>query len=155
MAESDIAQPSRAGPEHKRLDAFVGTWHTEGEIRASSSGPAARVHATDVYEWLPGGFFLIHRWDAHMPDGDTQGIEIIGYDGASSTYPMHSFDSQGNAGVMQASVEGDTWRFTGEALRFTGGFHDEGNTFAGVWEQRSGDGPDWLPWMDIKLTKVP
>lgn len=154
MTESDTAQPSGPSPEHKRLEAFVGTWRTEGEIRASSSGPAARFHATDVYEWLPGGFFLVHRWDAHMPDGETKGIEIIGYDGASRTYLMHFFDNQGNTGIMRGSVESGIWRFTGETLRFTGGFQDDGNTLVGVWEQRSGEGSDWRPWMDVKLTKV-
>jgi hypothetical protein len=137
----------------QRLEAFVGTWNTEGEIRASSSGPAAKIHATDTYEWLPGGFFLVHRWDAHMPDGNTQGIEIIGYDASSETYPMHSFDSQGNTGLMRASFEDGVWTFVGESLRFTGGFRDSGNTFAGVWEQRS-DGGDWLPWMDVTLRKA-
>jgi hypothetical protein len=136
MMTSDTASPPRPGPEHKRLDAFVGTWKTEGEIRAR-----------------PGRFFLIHRWDAHMPDGNTKGIEIIGYDASSKTYPMYSFDSEGNFGIMRASVKGDIWSFAGESLRFKGGFRDGGNTFAGIWEQRSRDGLKWVPWMDIRLRK--
>jgi Protein of unknown function (DUF1579) len=153
MTTSDTVSPPRPGPEHKRLDAFVGTWKTEGEIRASPSGSAVMIHATDTYEWLPGRFFLIHRWDAHMPDGNTKGIEIIGYDASSKTYPMHSFDSEGNFGIMRASVKGDIWSFAGESLRFKGGFRDGGNTFAGIWEQRSRDGLKWVPWMDIRLRK--
>lgn len=141
------------GPEHRRLEAFVGTWKTQGEARATAASPAVRFEASDSYEWLPGGFFLVHRWDAHMPDGQTQGIEIIGYDAESRTYTMHTFDNQGNAGVMQASVEGDTWTFTGESLRFTGSFRDGGNTIAGMWEQRSQDGSHWIPWLDVTLTK--
>lgn len=154
MRDNSTAQPPGPGPEHRRLDAFVGIWKTEGEIRASASGPAARFRATDTYEWLPGGFFLVHRFEAQMPDGETQGIEIIGYDAERKTYPMHSFDSQGNASVMQASVEDGTWIFTGEALRFTGSFQDGGNTITGLWEQRSDDGGQWLPWLDVKLTKA-
>jgi hypothetical protein len=146
-----MAEQPVPGPGHQRLGAFVGTWATEGEITA---GPPGKVKATDTYEWLPGGFFLLHRWDAHMPDGRTQGVEIIGYDAASQTYPMYSFDSAGNVGTMRAHVDGDAWTFEGESLRFTGGFRDGGETFAGAWEQRSGDGTEWSPWMDIKLSRV-
>jgi hypothetical protein len=51
-----------------------------------------------------------------------RGIEIIGYDQENKRYFMHSFDSSGSMGVMQAHVEHDTWRFVGEYMRFTGGF---------------------------------
>jgi hypothetical protein len=61
---------------------------------------------------------------------------------------------RGNAGVMQARVQDQVWTFTGESLRFTGGFRDDGNTFAGVWEQLSSDGVTWLPWMDVTLRKA-
>ena len=88
-----------------------------------------------------------------MPDGEFKGVEIIGYDASSQTYPMHAFDSWGNTAVMRATVEGDAWMFAGESMRFRGGFRDEGKTFAGVWEQRSRGGSNWLPWMDITLTK--
>lgn len=154
MTAGDTAQPPRPGPEQKRLEAFVGTWNTQGEIRGGDSGPAAKFHATDTYEWLPGGFFLVHRWDAHMPDGNTQGIEIIGYDASSKAYTMHTFDSQGNADTMRASIEGDIWMFEGESLRFTGRFRDKGNTLVGVWSQRSSNEADWLPWMDVTLRKA-
>ena len=142
-------------PEHERLNAFAGTWNTRGQIRASSAGPAMSIQATDVYEWLRGGFFLIHRWDAQMPDGITKGIEILGYDEATNTYPMRSFDSHGNSGLMHATVEGAAWTFTGDTLRFTGHFRDGGNTFAGLWEHRSADATGWIPWMDIELTRAP
>ena len=140
-------------PEHKRLDPFVGTWRTEGEVLATSSSPAATFRATDIYEWLAGGFFLIHRFDAQMPDGETKGIEIIGFDDASGTYPMTSFDNHGSVSVMHAKNDGDRWTFSGEAVRFTGGFQDEGKTFAGVWERRADGGGEWLPWMRVVLTR--
>ena len=55
---------------------------------------------------------------------------------------------------MRANVNGDTWTFEGPSLRFTGSFRDEGKIFGGVWEQRVGEGADWLAWMDIVLSKV-
>jgi hypothetical protein len=113
-----------------------------------------KFKAKDRYEWLPGGHFLFHRFDADMPESNIKGIEIIGYSPETGSYSMYSFDSLGNATVMQGRMDGETWRFVGENVRFAGSFDDGGKVFAGVWEMRSGDGSAWQPWMDIKLKKV-
>jgi hypothetical protein len=89
-----------------------------------------------------------------MPEGEVEGIEVIGFDPETNSYPMHSFDSSGNAGIMHARIVNAVWTFTGETIRFTGGFRDEGRVFAGVWELRSSDGSPWRPWMDVRLKKV-
>ena len=135
------------------LNPFVGIWDTEGEVKDISSGRSAKFKASDVYEWLPGGHFLLHRFNADMPDGNIQGIEIIGYSSESESYPMHSFDSLGNASLMHARLENGMWSFIGETARFTGGFQENGRVFAGRWELRAGDGKTWTPWMDVRLTK--
>jgi hypothetical protein len=83
-----------AGTRAQAAECLVGTWKTVGEIRASPSGPAVKVHATDAYEWLPGEVFVVHRWNAHMPDREITGIEIIGHDTPRGTYSMLSFDSR-------------------------------------------------------------
>jgi hypothetical protein len=46
--------PEEPGPANKRLGALVGRWRTEGWTIATSDTPAARIEATDTYEWLPG-----------------------------------------------------------------------------------------------------
>jgi hypothetical protein len=149
-----MTQEMAATPDHAPLNAFVGAWDTEGEMSTDRPGHPVRFKATDSYEWLPGGHFLLHRFDANMPDGDVRGIEIIGYDQENKRYFMHSFDSSGNMGVMQAHVEHDTWRFVGEYMRFTGGFRENGNAFAGLWELRSSNGSTWRPWMNVILQRT-
>jgi hypothetical protein len=136
------------------LDPFVGVWNTEGEIRGDPSQPASRFRAADIYEWLAGGYFLLHRFEAAMPDGKVKGIEIIGHNKEDDCYPMHSFDNFGNAGVMQARIRDGIWTFAGESMRFSGGFRNNGLIFAGSWELRSDDGSDWRPWMDVTLMKA-
>ena len=136
-----------------RLNAFSGHWDTEGEMKANPSGPSTRFKATDTYEWLAGGHFLLHRFDADMPDGNVQGVEIIGYNQEGKFYSMHSFDSFGKMTVMQARVDGDTWTYAGDGVRFTGGFRENGTVFAGLWELRSSEGISWQPWMEIQLRK--
>src|SRR5687768_9428808 len=125
--------PPKPDPALKLLDAFVGKWNTEGQIKESPFGPAGKLIGTDTYEWLASGFFLIHRVDVRMGDQKNESIEMISYDASSNTYPMHSFDSQGNSIVMQARITGDTWTFTGESMRFTGAFSKDGKSISGKW----------------------
>jgi hypothetical protein len=89
-----------------------------------------------------------------MPDGRTQGVEIIGYDSASETYTLHSYDNSGNTDVMHARVVNDKWTFEGKLLRFTGGFRDAGDTLAGIWERRPDEGAPWVHWLDVSLSRV-
>ncbi|WP_420128047.1 DUF1579 family protein [Longimicrobium sp.] len=152
--ESDLnaAQPPRPGPEHAALAPFIGRWRTSGQVLASGSAPALEIAGVDEYEWLPGGFFLLHRVDVRIGGEPARALEIIGWDAGRGTYFMRSFDDQGNAGEMQARVHADgTWRFAGDTERFTGVFSDGGDTLTGRWERREGD--EWLPWMDVHLTK--
>lgn len=136
-----------------RLNVFIGKWNTEGLIKGSPSGPTARLKAIDTYEWLPGGFFLIHHVDGFMGDEEVKTIEIIGYDTSSEMYFTHSYDNRGSIGKYQANLLDVVWTIAGKSERFTGMFSDDSNTLTGRWEL-SGEGDSWVPWMDIKLTKV-
>ena len=101
---------------------------------------------------VAGGFFLLHHVDAQMGDARLTALEVIGYDAATGTYPMRSFDSTGSTGTHVATLRDGVWTFTGASERFTGTFSDDGGTITGLWE-RSDDGAAWEPWMDITLTR--
>jgi hypothetical protein len=57
----------RRGAAHRRLDVFIGRWHAEGtsygEGQRADAPRASAVPWTsdESYEWLPGGFFVLHR----------------------------------------------------------------------------------------------
>ncbi|WP_373541913.1 DUF1579 family protein [Chamaesiphon sp.] len=139
--------------EIQRLELFVGMWNTEGEICASADVSAVKVAFVDTYEWMSGKFFLVHRANGHIGNEEINTIEFIGYDASSQTYTCHSFDNRGNADLFRANLRDHTWTIEGKSSRFTGVFNSIGNTLTGQWEQSS-DGLNWLPWMDVKLTKV-
>ena len=90
------------GDAHHRLDVFVGTWHTEGTSFAdgqTTDDPRAsgvRWTSDEHYEWLPGGFFLLHQWDALAGTREFKGTEIIGYDEADGGYFTRFFDNAGS-----------------------------------------------------------
>lgn len=144
-------QPPEPGPEHKCLDIFVGRWNTEGEMRADPSGGAIPFTATDTYEWLPSGLFLLHRVDARMGENEVKVLEVIGWDPSIQSYSCRSFDTAGNAGAYRASLTGRAWKIWGDTERFSGMFSEDGNSLSGTWERH--DGSCWLHWMEVTLTR--
>jgi hypothetical protein len=136
----------------ERLGALAGTWHTTGEVVATTDTPATPFTATDSYDWLPGRHFLVHHWDAAMPDGRSQGIEIIGYDAERDRFPMHAYDNDGNVTEMDGSSDGSSLQFEGSGVRFVGTFNDQRSVVSGTWELQT-DELAWLPWMRVTLTR--
>ncbi len=153
MEKNIINQPPNPGPAHKRLEVFIGRWNTEGLTKEGQFGPATKIIGVDTYEWLEGGFFLVHRVDVQMGDDEVKGIEIIGYDDAKQTYHTYSFDNQGNNAIYEARVLNGIWNFAGESERATVEFSEGGNSITGKWE-RLGDDSNWHPWMDVKLKRT-
>lgn len=139
-------------PEHKQLSRFVGRWNTEGKIHTTNTTPEMKITGTDMYEWLPGEYFLLHKVDVWVGDDKNETFEVIGFDQRIGKYTMQHYDNKGNSGTMTATYENEVWTFQGETLRFTGGFKNNDKEFSGIWEQRSKE-KDWTHWMDIKLRK--
>ena len=46
---------------YQALRKFVGKWNAEGVICDRKSGYEVKVSGVDTYEWLPGGYFLLHK----------------------------------------------------------------------------------------------
>lgn len=147
--------PREPGPEHERLAALVGRWRTSGRSRATNDAPASAIEATDTYEWLPGGFALLHRVDAQVGDDRVEGAEIIGWDPERGSYSTLYFGSDGPNAYEASLREHDgvlVWRMQSRTDRFTGTFSDDGDRITGHWEQLD-HADDWRPWMEVTLTK--
>jgi hypothetical protein len=159
VAETSQQKSRKAGPEHQRLNVFAGRWRTEGRTTPTDGGPAMPIQSSDEYEWLPGGFFLIHRWSGRVGDVEVHGIEIIGYDATSGHYQTHFFDNDGNSGSEDLTVVDRTWTWLGTRVmgaewhRCTSAVSDDGNTMRASHD-RSPDGSSWTPWMDVTLHRV-
>jgi hypothetical protein len=145
------------GPEHRLLDVFIGKWINQGHTVATADAPSVPIVTSDIYEWAPGGFFVLHYAYGLVGDLRGGGIEIAGYDAASKQYTSHFFDSAGNV-VHSTLTERDgvwTWEgpWAGVGHRATSTFSDDGNVQTCLHE-RSVDGVTWEPSMEIVLTKV-
>lgn len=148
--------PSPApGAAHKRLEVFVGKWINEGQTVASPDAPALPIRTSDIYEWMPGGFFILHTAYGRIGDYDVGGTEIIGYDEATQTYRSYFFDSQGGISTDELTVtaQGDTWTWKGATTSCTAVFSDNGKTQTAHHVRLDADGR-WVPSMEVTLTKV-
>lgn len=142
-----------ASPKHEKMNAFAGEWKTTGKVYAAAGTPELPINATDTYEWLEGGFFLVHRWDAQIGGKRHTGMEIMSYDAETDIYPMHSYNDEGTRGKMIARVDAKgVWVFGDVKERSTVTFSADGNTMFGAWELKDESGL-WKPWMEVRLEK--
>ena len=143
---------SDAAEAMKSLSPFVGIWNTEGKIRASDEAEEQTMVATDIYEWLPGKCFLLHRVDARMGEDVTRSTEIVGWDADEETLFSTSYDAQGRTSRFSCALNGHDWKIDGPAIRFRGAFDADWNRLTGTWEMEANG--SWSPWMDISLTRA-
>ncbi|MEO5647802.1 MAG: DUF1579 family protein [Chitinophagaceae bacterium] len=140
-------------PELMQLNFLIGNWHSEGELLANSSRPSVRISGTDSYEWVAGGFFILHRVDVLMGDEPVEVIELIGYDPLSNTYSMKSFDNKGEFTMMEANIDPlRRLHISGEMVRSTLVPGKDGNKMTASWD-RTDDGSTWIPWIEMKFIK--
>ncbi|WP_269789750.1 DUF1579 family protein [Stenotrophomonas sp. Iso1] len=136
-----------------RLEVFIGTWNTTGEVLATQGSPATTLSATDTYRWLPGKHFMLHDVDARFGQSPTRSMEIVGYDRASKKYVARSYDDQGGTEVLDVALKGKRWTITGEFVRFQGKFSADSNQLTGLWELKDKK-VGWQPWIKLKLERA-
>jgi hypothetical protein len=134
-----------------RLEIFIGSWNTTGEVLETEAAPATTLSATDTYRWLPGKHFIVHDADARFGNDPTRSMEVIGYDHKSKKYWARSYDDQGVMELFAVTLQGKTWSIVGASVRFNGKFDANNDTLSGLWELK-GKKAGWQPW--IKLTLV-
>ncbi|WP_343524165.1 hypothetical protein [Pedobacter sp.] len=127
------------------LDPYIGKWKTEGLTKSGET-----IIGTDTYEWIEGGFFLMHKTDITFGKKKIQSLEITHYDDMEDVFRSQSFDNNGRISISTLKIYHDIILIFADTERFKGNFKD--NTIEGLWEQF--DGKNWMPWMDLKLTRI-
>src|SRR5438128_2205163 len=101
-------EPPKPGPEHKKLEYFLGTWKTEGEVKANPYMPAGKSVSTQTYTLGPGGFFVECLSQGQMPTTHA----ITAYDSHAKLYTTFYASSAGLVGGGTGTVDGNTWTWT-------------------------------------------
>ena len=116
QAPPELPKP---GPEHKKLESFLGTWKAESEIKANGYVPAGKGVTTETYTLGPGGFWVERRAEGQIPET----FGIIAYDSYAKAYVSYYASSVGLVGTGTGSVNGNTWtwmvedRLAGKAVK--------------------------------------
>ena len=101
------------------MEYFVGTWKTEGEIKANAYVPAGKSVTTETDTLGPGGFYVEGLAEGQIPR--THGI--MAYDSHAKLYTSYYASSVGLVGVGTGTVNGNTWtwmvedKFAGKAIK--------------------------------------
>ena len=147
------------GPEHRHLEAFVGTWRAEGQSfgrNQDAANPRANPEpwmSHELTEWHPGRFFIIQREDAMVGDQPLNTHAIIGYDALAGEFVVHAFENHGFANRYALRRENRTWTLSGERERATIEFSEDGRRQTVRWEWRPFD-DQWLPLCDRTNVKL-
>ena len=157
MTDNDIAvqQPPQPDPALKLLDRFVGSWRMTGRTLDSD---VDNITASASYEWLPGGFFMLQRFQADFLGMRIESFELIGYDPETGTFPSTVYSNMaGTPLAYRWEVDGDELTITTDVLgaTFRGRWSEDGRTFAGGWRPHPGrEGPGNVPY-DISGSRAP
>jgi hypothetical protein len=152
------AQTARApDPELKKLDYFVGTWNTTGNMQTGPSGGGGTVSATDKISWQGGQFFLIGQSEFTTPMGKGSELAVWGYDPGRKVFTYDSFSSDGEHEIGTGRFDGATWTWTSEdpnapvKWRYVQKVHSP-RTFSSSFEVTR-DGTHWTPLFTSTSTK--
>ena len=163
MATQDENQESLKHDELKikelaKLQVFIGKWRAEGKSYAGSqdkNNPYASAvpwTSEESYEWLPGNFFVLHKWNAKAGEHIFIGTEIIGYDEKENHFFTYFFDNAGFHPIYETRVEGNVWTFTDPNTQAKVTINDP-DTITFNWEWKN-NGSNWLPLCDRVAKRV-
>ena len=111
--------PPKPGPEHTKLEYFVGKWTVDSEIKANEFVRAGKTVSTETCTLGPGGFYVECHAEGQLPTR----LAIVAYDSHAKVYTSYYASSVGLVGVGTGTVEGNTWtwmvedKFAGKAIK--------------------------------------
>jgi len=158
QSQAPVAKP---GPEHKKLDIWVGDWTYEGEVKATPLGPAEKFSGKNSTKQILGGFYIEFRGEDKGPAGVVQWFEIDGYDPLIKKYTWNNFSSDGGGQTVTYTIEGQTVPYSGTQIfggkqakiRGTIVFSADFKTNIDKREV-SVDGKTWMPLWELKAIKA-
>jgi hypothetical protein len=110
-----VAAPAGAqpGPDHKKLDALVGRWTVDIDVKATASTPASKASGSETCEWF-ASLHVVCRSEATGAAGLYKSMRIISWVAALKQYASYNVDSLGYASLTGGTVAGSTWTFAAE-----------------------------------------
>jgi hypothetical protein len=120
---NDLVGKLPKSPHRRLVDLgalLVGRWRMHGPT----------IDGFVEFDWLEGGFFLIHRFNLHSKEEDPRGVEFIGWNEKTRTLRSQLYGVDGARFTY-------TWALKGK--RLTTWFGDEGSPVRSVGKILSRD----------------
>lgn len=136
--DTQAQQPPTPDPALRLLDRFLGTWDMKGRTLDSD---VDNVSGRTTFQWLPGGFFLEQRIKLNFGGFEVEGLEVIGYDPQTGTFPSMVYPSMAGTPIpYRYEIEGDELTITTDVIgaTFKGKWSEDGKTFSGGWRPHRG-----------------
>jgi hypothetical protein len=108
---------AQGSPEQKRLDAMVGRWRVDVDLKATPLSPATKASGTEECEWFAGRH-VVCRSEAKGPAGSYSQMRTFSYNATRKAYALYAVDSLGTALLAYGQASGDTWTFATEQPAF-------------------------------------
>jgi len=152
----------KPGPEHQKLQYFVGKWSTTGEMKTNPFSPGGKMTASDSCDWFQGGFAVVCHSEGKGPAGPMKSLGIMGYNSDQKVYTYYGLDNTGMVMMSAAkgTVKGDVWTFLDEGTMggqpYTSRFTlktGSPNSYTFSWELQGQD-KKWMPILEGTSTRV-
>lgn len=160
FAQAPQGKPA-PGPEQKRLDYFVGTWHSEGDMKPNPFMPGGKFSSDSKCDWFEGRFAVVCHSHGTSPMGPSKEMGILGYSTEEKAYTYYGVD---NSPMSMTSVSlgqwnDGTWVYQDESKmggkmvksRYTM-VETSATAYTFKWEMQGEDG-SWQEMMEGKATK--
>jgi hypothetical protein len=98
-------------PERKRLEAMVGTWRIDVDLKATPLSAPTRATGTEECQWFADRH-VVCRGEARGSAGSYSQMRTLSYIPAQKQYALYTIDSLGTALIAYGQANGDTWTFT-------------------------------------------
>ena len=81
-----LAEAGKPGPEHKKLEPFVGSWSLTVKLWTDPNQPPAEAKGTVERKWILGGRFVQESAKVQCHGKSFEGLGLLGYDRAQKKF---------------------------------------------------------------------
>jgi hypothetical protein len=136
------------------LAPLIGRWRTTGTVHGPAGEVTARIAGTDVYRWLPGGWWIAHEVDVVIADERVLTHEVIGgRDAGTGGWQMHAFDAGESPGFTSLVRQPDGGLLlSADGVRSWFDLHAGADLMTTRWEREVSPG-SWELWMDMRFAR--
>jgi hypothetical protein len=74
-----LAEAGKPGPEHRKLEPFIGDWNLTMKLWTDPSQPPAEINAAAERKWIMGGRFVQESVRGECNGKSFEGLGLLGY----------------------------------------------------------------------------